>query len=343
MPGGALCSPIARGEMMGVLTLLSLLSIYLFRNLRLSKADEAWAVVVEGAVRHAPLPAEAAAVTRVWSGILLFSTLALLLSGAQISVPMQLILCCIILSGFFIDKPLFQSIFHVSSMCSWFAVFDLLIFAKGDQRVLHLLLSPKGLFVGFLASVAIIRLQLGNKWQFRDPSHLLIGLVLLLGYFWGVDLPSCTLYNVDVMCSFFGNTSNQYLHNNSSARAVEVIKMLFAHILFNTAFYMNANVVSAESDSSDAKGGEATAHPASASDKENSKGPKSDKISGEEVDSSRRFSGATDTEQDDNMTGMVDENGQPRKYPEDCVEISEAEAIEIIQNGLNSFKTKRAT
>jgi hypothetical protein len=334
MAGSALCAPIARGEMIGMLSVISLLFIYLFSHLRISKTEEV--AVVEDTARHTPLLIEV--VTRVWSGALFVITMSVLLSGDQISIPMQFILCCVIIGGLFLEKPLFQSIFQISSMVSWFAIFDLFIFSKGDERIMSLLLSPKGVLIGFLASASILRFHLGNKWQFRDPSHLLIGLVLLLGYFWGVDLPACTLYNVDVICSLFGNTSNQYLHNSSSGRAVEVIKMLFAHILFNAAFYMSAAAISA-ADKDNATSG--IAAPPVLTSSESS--TKSDIVApaGEDGDTCRRFSGATDTEQDDNMT-VVDENIQTTKYPDD-LEISEAEAIEIIQNGLNSFKKKRAT
>lgn len=331
--GTTQCSPLSSTEFLCIAPFLLIVMGFLVSRIHLPKTKEAWSVLVNGKIRHAPLPSEVATITRLWSSCLFVGVSSMMLLGVQLSIPLQAIISGMCISGIFIGTSFFQTLFHVSCTCGWFALFDMLVYTEPDARLISLMLSLKGVICAFLISGTIIRLQLGNNWQFSDPYHLTVGFVVILCYFCLIELPACGVYNMDLFCSYFGTASNQYLHSSWPVRLGEIIKMLVAHLILNFAlYYYQADLVMGNGGKDELE---------SPPTNESTPISNQDLKKASEEDLTRRFSGATDTE-DDNQT-ITDETGQQRKLPEDCVEITEAEAIEIIQNGLNSFKKKRAT
>lgn len=322
-PGNLQCTAANAPELLSVGPVMLLIIAFLLSRFRLPKTNESWSVTVGGKSNLNPMPHEVVLITKCWSVGLLIGTLAMLVMRVTVSVPLQLLISSICMSGLLIEHPLSQSIFHLGSTCTWFVLFDAIMHASPQTSILTWVLSAKGALFVYMVCGTVCRLQHGNHWQYSDPSHALLGFLLIVSYFWIVDLPVCALDPAGILCDFTRRSSNMYVHGSGSNRAVEVVKMAIAHIILNVTVYVNRIEFSSPKD-------------------EIEEGLISDESKSTDVqDFTRRFSGATDTE-DDNQT-VSDENGQQRKLPADCVEISEAEAIEIIQNGLNNFKKKRAT
>ena len=316
------CSIMSSAELLWITSILILLALYTCSNLHYPKMNAAWSVDYEGSTHLTPIPGDIVMITRSWCAVLLLGGFGLLLCGYKMSIPLIVISLCIVVSGLYITKPFFQTTFHIFTSLSWFAVFDLIIYAQPDERFLQVLMSPKGLYGGYLASIAVIRFQLGNKWQYKDLSHVTLGFILLLLYFWSLEVPACSVYRLDILCRYIGKGSNNYMQGSFTERIKEFIKLLFAHSFLNLSYAMNVKDFNSSS----------------LEDKADGQKKKIEIVV--EEDLTRRFSGATDTE--DDVQVISDENGK-RKFPDDCTEISEQEAIEIIQNGLNKFKDKKAT
>lgn len=328
--GVAHCSTVSMAELLTIAPVLILLLGYLLRQFRLPQLNQAWTIIVLDEAVAVPMPRESILATRVWSLCLLLCNGLMLWTGAKLSIPLQGIVGLLFISGLLIDKPFCQSIFHVCSTCSWFAMWDAMLYVGPALQPLEVMLSVKGMLFALMVSGSIIRQQHGHQWQYADPSYALVGFLFIISYFWAVELPLCSIQAMSAVCSYLGRISNFYHHSSFYERIFEVMMMAVVHILFNGFLYFNRRR------SPDA----ITERDATMPIAQNSHFSTNNKDLPSADDISRRFSGATDTE-DDNQC-IMDESGRQRKLPGDCVEISEAEAIEIIQKGLNSFKRKIA-
>jgi hypothetical protein len=295
------------------------------------------------------VPYEVVLVTRVWTVLLIISTLLAHNSDFTLSFPYIILVFALCLSGWFINNPVAQIIFHVASTTSWFGIYDLAVRSINNYPIDFF--GWPFLTALFMTTSIVFRSNLGQSWQFQDPSLMCMGVVIMLGYLWGIELPLCTfLESQQSCCSFFQkqdpadvevNTGILTFGQLSYDRCILLGSAVASHISFGQIMYflIASSIVEEQVDGncdisgvlSNMNSNQSISDSSGTRKKASSIGSQVRTDSTQKIDKNDIFFQGSDTRQ------------QPsRSLPTDLKEITEEEALRIIQEGFASIKSKRA-
>ena len=148
-------------------------------------------------------------VVRVWSCLLMLMCFVAEVFGDRISLPHMALTIIIAGSGLLINNEHAQLIFHICTTCSWFGIFDMFVRSNPGFSV-SFFLKPGWTIAFFIATAPILRVHLGFKWQIQNVALMSIGLVILLAYFWIVELPSCAYLESSNICDVMGTAPSRF-------------------------------------------------------------------------------------------------------------------------------------
>lgn len=179
---------------------------------------------------------------RVWSTVFFFLFIISHLESGPLTFPFSILSISLVFSSLFINRSIPQAVFHCSSTLSWFGLFE--IFSRSwilDEEIDYF--TWKMLTSLFMTTSMVFRVNIGQPWQFRDVSMMSIGVVILLFYFWGVELPLCTLMQArQNSCLYFyydhPQLTGEYglpwveLHLSPGGRVGGVLATVMLHLAF---------------------------------------------------------------------------------------------------------------
>lgn len=266
---------------------------------------------------------------KIWSIFLFLSLVLSLIHGETISPIVFLTSFTLMLSGLVVSYTQGQKIFHVAASCSWIGCFDMYIRTIPQTNFGHFL-CWKWLVVFVMATSAVMRGHLSNKWQFASLPHTSVGVPLILLYYWGFEMPVCDMLGDTALLSCdFSHGPPPRLAScglDDHYRILGLVSIIVIHFFYGQVIAM-CFVDDCREDRSASElergGGEDVAKYGAYGAEPIVKSDLSDK---------------------DSLPNFLDSASHmtKRSLPDDLVEISEEEAFDIVQKGLLNFKTKRA-
>ena len=269
-------------------------------------------------------------ILRIWSSILLGLLVLSYSSQETLNLVVGVPALILVLSGYFVSHSIAQQIFHVGSSCSWIGCFDM--YARiTPQNTLRHLMYWKWLVAIFMTTSIVLRGVLNNKWQFNHPSLKYVGIPLICLYYWGLEIPICDTMGemTGVSCELSHRPPPRLAscgiddhYRMYGLLAIVVIHVLYGHLM--SAFFVDECRENRTPSELERGCGESLGE---------------EQLSvheGTEDEASRK----------DSLHIMplpsTRSQARPTSLPDDLVEISEEEAIAIVQKGLLNFKTRRA-
>lgn len=148
--------------------------------------------------------------TKIWSTILFSLFLLLLCFESHITPLISIIIILLILCGYFIQYQLTQVVYHVVSTCSWIGCFDLYLRSSNDSHF-YTFFDMKWLIAVFLTTSIVMRAHMGQIWQLTSFPHMFIGVPILCLYYWGLEMPVCSLMDSSIFSCDLMNSPPQVL------------------------------------------------------------------------------------------------------------------------------------
>lgn len=150
-------------------------------------------------------------IIRIWSLLLLCLCILCEFFGDRVSLPHSTLTIALGVSGLILaDSNIAQVIFHVSTTCSWFGIFDMYVRDNPTGLETKVAFRPAWALAFLIGISPVLRVHMGNYWQIKDPAYMSVGLILLLSYFWGVEFPSCALLESSGICDVMGQTPKRF-------------------------------------------------------------------------------------------------------------------------------------
>jgi hypothetical protein len=373
------CYPlISNLELALVAPTLIALTVYVLHRVHLPHLGQAWGVGVPIPGEVVLATKTWSGILLVAYAYLVLQTRGEILFSAPFPYTASIIL--FVVSGIFIARPLAQSVFHVCSCCSWFGVMDLMVTCTTTECLLDKTYILKGLLTLMCASSVAVRYQHGNNWQYKDIHHASIGFIMTISYYWVLELPYCRFFESHICMKLWQSSASMMMHLGSNERLYALAIAVVIHLGFNmfcllsvvhTPFYAEDMLFLGQGlrTASDPLYASQMA-PGALSDQGRTVFDHSNGITVEDVTPStttphsERASAASDSGQhrrnqawsrasecayDDHSVPYPprrDDDASPTmggvRLPPDCVEVSAAEAVRIVQYGLRHVDSTRA-
>lgn len=263
---------------------------------------------------YTKLPSDIGIVTALWSVILLILFIVAEIRNGPLSFPLRLLALSLSISGMFIDNMTSRNIFHIATTSSWFGCFDIFVRGIATSADDTLYVSWGCILALFMTTSIIFRGYIGQNWQLESAPLMLIGFPFIMLYFWGLEIPICTFCSSRYFCEYSNvyNDLVEYFNLGDYHRFGGILLAIMCHYCFGKIMMF---VINMDADAEDNNSDLPNVNASKTSDKNNP---------------------------DKDLDIPLDLRHGNITLPDDVVEISEEEAMSIIQNGLLQFKSKRA-
>lgn len=172
---------------------------------------------------------------KLWSYLLFIFFFILTCCESRMTPLISFMIITLIISSFFIEHEIAQLLFHIVSSCSWIGCFDLYFRTSFEGEEFFQFFDMQCVVAVFLTTSIAMRAHLAQKWQFYSVPHMFVGIPLLCLYYWGLEMPICSLTQTSFFSCELMRSPPSLLRDtelSSYYRVFGVLSIILVHVVY---------------------------------------------------------------------------------------------------------------